>query len=74
MAIAIAEFERTLITPDSRFDDFLRGDAAALDAGELAGLRLFVDLECHGCHDGPGLGGTFLRILTGTIPAIDSAR
>jgi cytochrome c peroxidase len=57
---AIAAFEATLLTP-SRFDDFLRGDDAALDARERAGLELFLDTGCVDCHAGPGLGGEQLE-------------
>lgn len=53
---AIAVFERTLRTP-GRFDAFLKGDDGALDARELAGLALFMDLGCVDCHAGPGVGG-----------------
>src|SRR5258706_384094 len=38
---AIATFERTLITPNSRFDKFLRGDANAISASEKAGYATF---------------------------------
>jgi cytochrome c peroxidase len=54
---AIAEFERTLVTPDSRFDKYLKGDQAALDAGEKNGYKLFVDKGCASCHVGELLGG-----------------
>lgn len=53
---AVAEFEQTLRTP-GRFDDFLQGEDAALDARELAGLALFMEQGCADCHTGPGLGG-----------------
>ena len=51
-AHAIAEFERTLITPNAPFDQFLRGDADALDEQELAGLQAFMDNGCTACHGG----------------------
>ena len=59
IADAIAAFERTLTTPD-RFDDFLRGDIAALDELELRGLQVFMDYGCVGCHGGAALGGDVL--------------
>lgn len=55
---AIAEFEKTLVTPNSRFDQYLLGDSDALNAQEKAGLKLFKETGCAGCHYGPGLGGT----------------
>jgi cytochrome c peroxidase len=55
---AIAEFERTLVTPDSRFDQWLRGDEDALTEQEKAGYELFKLTGCVGCHNGPAVGGT----------------
>jgi len=56
IAEAIAAFERTLVTP-SRFDDFLDGNAGALDETEQRGLETFLKLDCNSCHDGVLLGG-----------------
>jgi cytochrome c peroxidase len=57
MARAIEAFEATLITPDSRFDRFLLGDATALDRREQEGLQLFVQKGCVACHSGVNVGG-----------------
>ncbi|RAI03551.1 cytochrome C peroxidase [Acuticoccus sediminis] len=54
---AIAAFEQTLITPDSPFDRFLRGDDAAMTADQKEGLRAFIDQGCAACHNGINLGG-----------------
>ena len=54
---AIAEFEKTLITPNSRFDKWLLGDKQALNATELAGYELFKNSGCTACHNGPAVGG-----------------
>ncbi len=56
IANAIGAFERTLTTPD-RFDEFLKGDLDALTETELAGLDVFINQGCVGCHAGPALGG-----------------
>ena len=56
IADAIANFERTLITP-SRFDNFLQGDEKALSKNEKEGLKLFIDKGCVSCHNGVNLGG-----------------
>ena len=53
---AIGAYERTLVTP-SPFDAYLKGDARALSAEALAGLRDFMQLGCAGCHNGAGVGG-----------------
>jgi len=54
---AIAAFERSLVTPDSRFDRYLRGDAEALSTEEKAGYALFQSVGCASCHQGVNLGG-----------------
>ena len=56
IAEAIASFERTLITP-SRFDDFLNGDADALNEAEIRGLNAFIKIDCKECHYGIMAGG-----------------
>ncbi len=57
MAKAIEAFEATLITPDSPFDKYLRGNRKALAQKELEGLRLFMQKGCSGCHGGINMGG-----------------
>lgn len=54
---AIAEFEKTLVTPNSRFDQWLLGKTDALSADELAGYKLFKESGCVACHNGPAAGG-----------------
>jgi len=55
---AIAEFEKTLVTPNSRFDHWLLGKKDALTADEMAGYKLFKENGCVACHNGPAVGGT----------------
>lgn len=54
---AIAEFERRLITPNSRFDRHLKGDKTALSDSETRGYALFNAHRCATCHAGPAMGG-----------------
>jgi len=54
---AIAAFEETLVTPNSRFDKWLKGDQKALSKNELEGYKLFKDSGCVACHNGPAVGG-----------------
>ncbi len=56
-AKAVEAFEATLITPSAPFDQFLEGDENALSAQQKAGLKLFIDKGCAGCHDGINIGG-----------------
>ena len=67
IAEAIAAFERTLITP-SRFDDFMNGDASALNEVELRGLKTFIKKDCKSCHDGKLLGGETYETLGKETP------
>lgn len=60
---AIATFERSLVTPNSRFDRFLRGDRSALNEEEQAGYRLFKQLGCTTCHQGVNIGGNMYHKL-----------
>jgi cytochrome c peroxidase len=60
---AIAEYEKSLITPNSRFDRFLRGDKKALSADELDGYRLFKEYGCISCHQGIALGGNLYQTM-----------
>ncbi|HLK59035.1 MAG TPA: cytochrome-c peroxidase [Chthonomonadaceae bacterium] len=53
----IATFERSLITPNSRFDKFLRGDSQALTEEEKRGYLLFKSNGCAACHQGINVGG-----------------
>ncbi|MET0091562.1 MAG: cytochrome c peroxidase [Candidatus Thiodiazotropha sp.] len=54
---AIAEFEKTLVTPNAPFDQWLLGDQEALSAKELAGYKLFKESGCTACHNGEAVGG-----------------
>ena len=54
---AIAEFEKTLLTPDSRFDQYLKGNGSALNREEIEGYRLFKRHNCATCHGGENMGG-----------------
>ncbi|MET0002895.1 MAG: cytochrome-c peroxidase [Candidatus Thiodiazotropha sp.] len=54
---AIAEFEKTLVTPNSRFDQWLLGDKQVLSQDERAGYKLFKESGCVSCHNGEAVGG-----------------
>ena len=58
---AIATYEQSLLTPGSRFDRWLGGDAAALSAEELHGYGLFKSLGCISCHQGVNVGGNLFE-------------
>ncbi len=54
---AIAKFEETLVTPNSKFDKWLQGDDNAISAQEKTGYDLFKTKGCITCHNGVGVGG-----------------
>lgn len=58
---AIASYERSLLTPGSRFDLWLRGDATALSVDEQNGYKLFKSLGCISCHQGVNIGGNLFQ-------------
>jgi cytochrome c peroxidase len=58
---AIATYERSLVTPGSRFDRWLQGDATALSAEELKGYQLFKSRGCISCHQGVNVGGNLFE-------------
>jgi len=63
LAMALASFQRTLNTPNSPFDRYLRGDMNALDQQEKDGMVAFVDNGCVACHSGSNLSdGNFHAI------------
>jgi cytochrome c peroxidase len=58
---AFATYERSLLTPGSRFDLWLGGDTTALSAQELAGYQLFKSYGCVSCHQGVNIGGNLFE-------------
>lgn len=54
---AIAAYERTLITPNSPYDQYVKGDKSALDSQQIKGMEKFAELGCAGCHSGPAFNG-----------------
>jgi cytochrome c peroxidase len=58
---AIAVFERTLITPRSRFDRYLTGEPDAISAAEKAGYARFKQYGCIACHQGVNVGGNMFQ-------------
>jgi len=62
---AIAAYERTLITPNSPFDKFMRGDKKALSEEAQKGMKLVQTVGCVACHMGPNFAGPALPVGTG---------
>ena len=60
---ALAEFMRSLTTPNSRFDRWLAGDANAIGALEKRGYALFKHYGCSSCHQGANAGGNMFQVF-----------
>lgn len=58
---AIVEFEKALVTPNSKFDKYLNGDKKALNKEELEGFKLFKEYGCISCHNGLNIGGNLYQ-------------
>ncbi len=71
LADAIAEYEKTLTTPDSKFDAYLRGDTEALNVKEKEGFELFKNKGCVACHNGQNIGGNLYQ-KSGVYEAIQT--
>jgi len=61
VARAIAAYERTLLAPDSPVDRYLKGERGALSAQARNGMRLFDQVGCVRCHNGPNYAGLIVR-------------
>ncbi|MGB4498558.1 MAG: cytochrome-c peroxidase [Methylococcaceae bacterium] len=63
---AIAAYERTLITPNSPYDKFVKGDKSALSAQQIRGMEKAAELGCTSCHSGAAFNGagTFQKFPT----------
>lgn len=57
VAKSIASFERTLLTPNSRFDQYLKGNTKALNELEVEGYHNMQTVGCFACHSGPNFAG-----------------
>jgi len=58
---AIATYERSLVTPGSRFDLWLKGDKTALSPEEQQGYALFQSRGCISCHQGVNIGANLFE-------------
>ncbi|MEE9343946.1 MAG: cytochrome-c peroxidase, partial [Gammaproteobacteria bacterium] len=64
-AKAVGAYERTLITPNSPYDTFAKGDKTALTSQQQRGIKLFAEIGCTSCHSGAAFNGPALPEGTG---------
>ena len=60
---ALAEYLRSLTTPNSRFDRWLNGDEDAINEFEKRGYALFKHYGCASCHQGANAGGNMFQVF-----------
>ena len=60
---AIAEFEKTLVTPNSAFDRYLKGEKNAMTDEQVEGYALFKEFNCATCHAGVNMGGLTYELM-----------
>src|SRR5690606_7695554 len=65
MAKAIATYERTLITPNSPFDKYMKGNKKAMNAQQVRGMKLVEEIGCTSCHTGVNFNGADLAMGEG---------
>jgi len=65
IARAIAAYERTLITPNTPYDRYVKGDKSALTKQQVRGMNTFREVGCMTCHQGPTFAGPELPMGTG---------
>lgn len=71
---AIATYERSLVTVDAKFDQWLAGKEKALSTEELSGYYSFQKYNCVNCHQGPGVGGTMFQSVANMEDYFSSKR
>jgi cytochrome c peroxidase len=64
LAQAISIFQRSLITVNSPFDQYMRGDETALNNQEIRGMNTFLNAGCSNCHNGPMFSDYQLHTLS----------
>lgn len=60
---AIAEYEKTLLTPNSPFDRYLKGDMSAMSKEQIEGYKIFKEYNCNSCHAGVNMGGLSYEMM-----------
>ena len=64
-AKAVAAFERTLITPNSPYDKYVKGDKKAMSEQQVRGMEKFASTGCTACHSGPAFNGPQMKLGEG---------
>lgn len=68
IADALAEFQKTLLTPESPFDRYLKGDKNAITQQAKKGYEAFISNGCIACHQGQNIGGNMYQKMGVFVP------
>ncbi|TXE79606.1 cytochrome-c peroxidase [Campylobacter peloridis] len=68
IADSLAEFQKTLLTPNSPFDRYLKGDKSAISEQAKRGYEAFVSNGCIACHQGQNIGGNMYQKMGVFVP------
>lgn len=71
IAKAIASYERTIISNNSPFDEYARGNTNAMTSLQVRGMNLFMDMNCTACHGGPMFSDYELHAIG--VPLLEDA-
>ncbi|QFU22201.1 c-type cytochrome [Shewanella eurypsychrophilus] len=74
IAAVLATFQRRIVTANTRFDKFLKGDETALTSREITGLNKFINAGCARCHGGMMLSDNLLHEDDKIIPNLPAVR
>ncbi len=66
-AKAVAAYERTLITPNSPYDLYVKGDKKAMNEQQVRGMETFAAKGCTACHSGPAFNGVKEGVSSGVF-------
>jgi len=66
-AKAVAAYERTLITPNSPYDLYVKGDKKAMNEQQVRGMETFAAKGCAACHSGPAFNGVTKGVTSGVF-------
>ena len=74
IAKALATFQRKVVSTNSRFDQFLRGNTNVFSEQEVIGLNKFIDGGCADCHNGPMLSDNEISPNEKVLQELDAVR
>lgn len=61
---AIAAYERSIVSNQSPYDKYMRGDNSAMTSQQIQGMNLFASNGCNKCHSGPMFSDYALHVLS----------